>query len=191
MSFRLLSWNAEGVMGRAGKALEAMGPVLGEEAQRQIRAVQYDWPNPTLRFTSLGMGGVPGGRSAGRLSPPTTAAGARNTRQFKSGVQSGQVLGRGIRIEAGPRDIVDTGALLRSQTAPKIVATATGAELSISWTAPYSGLVLRGGDYGSYVNPVGAIVDVGVKPGRDWITRTFQAQPLGRLFAEAWQKVRT
>lgn len=190
MTLRLVSWNAERILAKAPKALEQLGSVLGEEAQRQIQAVQYNWPNPTLRFTSLGMGGTPSGRAAGRLSPPTTAAGARNTRQFKSGVQKGQVYGRGIRIEAGPRDIIDTGVLLRSQTPPQVTLTNIGADLTIRWNAPYSGLVLAGGDYGTYVNPVGAIVDVGVKPGRNWIAKTYQAQPVGRLFAEAWQQLR-
>lgn len=159
MTLRLVSWNAERILAKAPKALEQLGPVLGEEAQRQIQAVQYDWPNPTLRFTSLGMGGKPGSRG-------------------------------GVRIEAGPRDIVDTGVLLRSQTPPRVTLTNIGADLTIQWNAPYSGLVLRGGDYGTYVNPVGAIVDVGVKPGRNWIAKTYQAQPVGRLFAEAWQQLR-
>ena len=188
MTLRLVSWNAERILAKAPKALEQVGPVLGEEAQRQIQAVQYNWPNPTLRFTSLGMGGTPGGRAAGRLSPPTTAAGARNTRQFKAAAADKQ--GRGLWIKEGPRDIIDTGVLLRSQTPPRVTLTNIGADLTIRWNAPYSGVVLRGGDYGSYVNPVGAIVDVGVKPGRNWIAKTYQAQPVGRLFAEAWQQLR-
>jgi hypothetical protein len=193
MTLKLVSWRADQILAKTPKALKAVGAAMAEEAKTQITEVQYDWPNPTLRFTSLLMGGTPGGSGTnlGRkfepFSPPTTAAGAKNTRQFKGRVQSNRSFGRGIRIPEGPRDIVDTGTLLRSQTAPKVTGTATGAELSIKWTAPYSGVVLRGGDYGEYVNPQGRIVDVGEKPGRDWITPTLRNVPAAAIFANAWR----
>jgi len=54
----------------------------------------------------------------------------------KVGVYSGKF------VPAGLRDIVDTGTLLRSQSAPQL----TKNTLTIRWSAPYSGEVLRG-DY--------------------------------------------
>lgn len=188
MTLQFTAWNAERLLAKVKPALEATGQALGEEAKRQLAEVKYDWPNPTLRFTSLNMGGTPGGRQGNRFSPPTTAAGARNTKGFKQGVQKGSFFGRGVRIEAGPRDIIDTGTLLRSQTEPQTQLTEAGAELTIAWNAPYSGVVLRGGDYGEYVNPDGQLVNVGNKPGRDWITPTLRTVPVAKLFADAWKQ---
>lgn len=110
------------------------------------------------------------------------------TLRFVSRSMGGTRQGRGVRIEAGPRDIIDTGALLNSQTEPQTQLTEAGAELTIAWNAPYSGVVLRGGDYGEYVNPDGRLVNVGNKPGRDWITPTLRTVPVARLFADAWKQ---
>lgn len=78
-----------------------------------------------------------------------------------------------------PRNIVDTGGLLRSQSAPQI----TPNSLTITWGAPYSGEVLRGGfvvgrSNGSYI-----------APGRDWITPVLRAEePMG-FFVQEWRKI--
>jgi hypothetical protein len=78
-----------------------------------------------------------------------------------------------------PRNIVDTGTLLKSQSAPQI----TPNSLTITWGAPYSGEVLRGGfvvgrSNGSYI-----------APGRDWITPVLRAEEPMRFFVQEWRKI--
>lgn len=91
----------------------------------------------------------------------------------KVGVYSGQF------VPAGSRDIVDTGKLLQSQSAPQI----TENSLTIRWTAPYSGEVLRGGFL------VGNLRNAYIAPGRDWITPVLAAQPPMEFFAAEWRKI--
>jgi len=78
-----------------------------------------------------------------------------------------------------PRNIVDTGTLLRSQSAPQVTPT----NLTITWSAPYSGEVLRGGfvvgrSNGSYI-----------APGRDWITPVLRAEDPLQFFVREWRKI--
>lgn len=163
VKLQLVSWKADRLLAKVPKALEALGPTLWVEAASQLEQRAYDWPYDTLRKKSLLMGGRP--------------------------------QGNGVVVDAGLRDIVDTGALLNSQTQPKVTSAKDGAQLSIEWTAPYSGVVLRGGDYNSagatpYVNPNGEIVDnMSGRPGRNWIRRTFEAQPVRQLFIDAWNQL--
>lgn len=82
-------------------------------------------------------------------------------------------------VPAGRRDIVDTGTLLRSQSAPQI----TENSLTIRWSAPYSGAVLQGGFL------VGTLRNAYVAPGRDWITPVLQAEPPMQFFAAEWRKI--
>lgn len=91
----------------------------------------------------------------------------------KVGVYSGKF------VPAGRRDIVDTGTLLRSQTAPQL----TEDSLTIRWTAPYSKEVLLGGFL------VGTLRNNYVAPGRDWITPVLKAEPPLRFFMEEWRKI--
>lgn len=163
MSVRITSWNAKKILAKAPRALKEIGPTLWVEAAEQLEQRAYQWDWDTLRKKSLLMGGRP--------------------------------QGNGVVVDAGLRDIVDTGRLLNSQTQPKVTSTPEGAQLSIEWTAPYSGVVLRGGDYNSagttpYVNPNGEIVEnMDGRPGRNWIKRTFEAQPVRQLFIDAWNQL--
>ena len=188
MPLRITRWNGDKIIARPQRILKDFGPVLAEETKKQISTVQFDWPVGTLRFTSLFMGGSANG-AIGALSPPTTKAGARNTKSFKTKTQSKKVQGRGVYIPKGLRDVVDTGELLRSQTAPKITADGGLSVLTIGWTAPYAGLVLRGGDYGSYVNVRGEVVTPGQRPGRDWITPALEALPFLDFFTVRWAQL--
>ena len=86
-------------------------------------------------------------------------------------------------VPAGLRDIVDTGQLLNSQTPPQVTANGSLSVLSIRWTAPYSGEVLRGG----YL--VGTVRNNYVAPGRDWITPALREQPFDKFFANRWRQL--
>lgn len=82
-------------------------------------------------------------------------------------------------VPAGRRDIVDTGTLLNSQSAPRI----TQNSLTISWSARYSGAVLHGGFL------VGTLRDAYIAPGRDWITPVLRAEPPVEFFINEWRKI--
>lgn len=188
-SVQFASWRGEQIFAQLQGILDEYGTVVGEEAKRQITEVKWQWDHDTLRFTSLFQGGVPQARNGGQFSPPTTRAGARNTRGFKARTSSGATFsGRGVLIPAGPRDIVDTGTLLQSQTAPQVQNKSGTYSMQIEWTAPYSGLVLKGGNFGSYINVNGREVTPGIRPGRNWIQASFQAQPFLPFLVERWNR---
>jgi hypothetical protein len=156
---QIKSWNAEKLLGRSTQILEDFAPIIAEEARRQIVSPVWSWPNKTFRFKSLYQAGT-----------PITA---------KSG--------SAVLIPGPPtkRDIVDRGTLLNSQQAPQV----SGKALSIRWTAPYSGLVLAGGNYGSYTNPFGSVVDVGERPARNWISAAYKAEPFLPFFVKRWNEL--
>jgi len=85
----------------------------------------------------------------------------------------------GRAVEPGRRDIVDTGVLLGSQSAPKIRPNS----LTIVWQAPYSGAVLNGGFL------VGTVRNAYIAPARDWITPVLIAEPPAQFFAREWRKI--
>ena len=91
----------------------------------------------------------------------------------KVGLYSGKI------VPKGKRDIVDTGELLNSQTAPQVKSN----QMTIAWMAPYSKQVLDGG----YL--VGTMRDSYVAPPRDWITPVLKFKPPGRFFVQEWQKL--
>ena len=186
MQFKVTEWHGDALLAKPAAILEAYGPVIAEELKQQIATVQFPWEWSTLRFTSLYMKGEP--EASGRFSPPTTAAGARNTLSFKRDTQARKYVGSGVHIKPGKRDAVDTGALQASQSAPQVMQLEAGAQLQIVWNAPYSGLVLRGGDYGSYTNVKGQLVKVGTRPKRDWITPALAAQPFAPFFKQMWKQ---
>lgn len=87
--------------------------------------------------------------------------------------KSGQFVPKGLR------DIVDTGNLLNSQSAPEV----TGNRLRIVWTAPYSKAVLEGG----YL--IGTVRNSYIARERDWITPALREKPLLPFLVERWQKL--
>ena len=62
VTLQLKSWNAAELLSRSERILEAFGPVIAEEAQKQLTLVQWDWPSNTLRFRSIGGLGTPKGK---------------------------------------------------------------------------------------------------------------------------------
>ncbi len=75
-------------------------------------------------------------------------------------------------LVTSPRDIVDTGAFLRSQRRERISPT----EVRFTWgnetVVSYAGIILRGKG-SSY-------------PSRNWIKPALEAVPLEQFFARAW-----
>lgn len=95
----------------------------------------------------------------------------------------------GQLVEPGDRNIVDTGELLNSATAPAVGQGAKGPQLVIQWMAPYSGAVLTGG----YL--IGTTRNAYIAPPRNWIAKTFdQLQPNGErpflpYLVRRWQQM--
>jgi hypothetical protein len=114
-----------------------------------------------------------------------------STLRFRSLFQGGKTVktkyGTGVLIPKGQRDIVDTGFLLSSQQAPQV----SGNSLSIVWTAPYAGEVLRGQYPDPYFSPISRelVGPAGPKPPRNWIEGAFQAQPPRRFFVARWKEL--
>ena len=76
-----------------------------------------------------------------------------------------------------PRDIVDTGAFLRSQRA-ETTSGGGKTEIKFSWgnsQVNYAGYILEG------TGPN--------YPGRDWIAKALEHQPFERVFAAEWAKL--
>ena len=78
-----------------------------------------------------------------------------------------------------PRNIVDTGALLNSQSAPQVAE----GTMRIVWQEPYSLAVLEG----NYV--IGRRNGSYVARARDWITPVLEAAPREQFFAEEWRRL--
>jgi hypothetical protein len=138
VSFQLKEWNAEKLLARTEKVLEQMGPIYAAEADRQITAVKWFWPNQTVRRFSR-------------------------------------------EVVGSPRDIVDSGQLLRSRQEPQVQKN----RLTILWSADYA-LNVAIGKYGSYLGAG----DTPVQPpqvARNWIDATYQALPALQVFAERWK----
>jgi hypothetical protein len=62
-------------------------------------------------------------------------------------------------------------------------------QLTIAWTAPYAGLILKGGVFEQYVNPAGRQVTPGKRPGRNWIGAALDAQPPLPFFVRRWREL--
>ena len=109
----------------------------------------------------------------------------RGTLRFKSIGGLGKPAGNGVYVQPGLRDILDTGQLRDSQQAPVV----SKGRLTIAWTAPYAGSILRGGNFDPYVNPAGRVVDPGARPGRNWIGAALDAQPPLPFFVRRWREL--
>jgi hypothetical protein len=114
-----------------------------------------------------------------------------DTLRYRSLFQGGKTVrsnrGTGVLVAAGKRDIVDTGTLLSSQQAPQV----SGGSLSIRWTAPYAGLVLRGSYPDPYFSPItrNLVPAPGDKPPRNWISAALVAQPPLPFFVRRWREL--
>ena len=152
-------WNADLLVQRSTRILEDYAPIIAEEARTQIKTVKWNWPNSTLRFKSLFMGG-----KTVRTS-----------------------FGTGVVIPRGDRDIVDTGKLLASQQAPlvangrlTITWTAPYAMqvLRGSYPDPYISPI-----------SLDVVPAPGKKPPRNWIEAAFEAQPPLPFFVQRWRQL--
>ena len=161
MSVRFTKWNANQLLNKVNRTLEKAGPVYQDEAIKQIATPDWQWGWDTRRKVSLRMGG-----------------------EKQPGMS-------GVVVYAGKRDIVDTGTLLASMTEPLVTGRSSTSSLVIAWTAPYARRVLEGGNYGSYIPPgQREYVDLGNRPGRNWIEEAYREKPPATVFSQIWRSFR-
>lgn len=141
VSFQLKEWNADKLLAKSEKVLQQMGPIYAAEADRQITAMKWFWPNVTVRRFSR-------------------------------------------EVVGSPRDIVDSGTLLKSRQEPQVRNNA----LTIQWNAPYA-LNVAVGKYGTYTNEYGKTVQP-PQQKRNWIGATLEVLPPVKLFSEKWKVVK-
>lgn len=162
MSIVFTEWKPDRIFDRVADTLQEAGPVYTEATLLQMSNPIWNWQWDTRRRVSLLMGG-----------------------ETQNGVP-------GVVVRAGRRDIVDTGFLLDSITAPRVERTPDSIKLMIEWKAPYSGRVLAGGDYGSYTPPGQADkVDLPGRPARNWIQAAYESRPPLQVFTNIWKGIRT
>lgn len=87
----------------------------------------------------------------------------------------GETRRRNGDLAGSPRDIVDTGAFLRSQRRRRINATTLRFTWGGSGGVTYAGIIYqgKGANY----------------PARDWIKPALEALPIARFFAEEWRRL--
>lgn len=116
-----------------------------------------------------------------RVANIMTAYGKAMDQQLKEEIQLVQFPWPGVTyrrngtIEGSPRDIVDTGAFLRSQRRERLDATT----IKFTWGnsgVTYAGYILQGVPGKNY-------------PARDWIKPALANLPLDRFFQAEWQRL--
>lgn len=116
-----------------------------------------------------------------RVANIMTAYGKAMDQQLKEEIQLVQFPWPGVTyrrngtIEGSPRDIVDTGAFLRSQRRERLDATT----IKFTWGnsgVTYAGYILQGVPGKNY-------------PPRDWIKPALDNLPLDRFFKAEWSRL--
>jgi hypothetical protein len=88
----------------------------------------------------------------------------------------GPTLRQNGEIAGTIRDIVDTGAFLRSQRRRRINVTTIRFEWGGSGGVTYAGFIFQGIEKRNY-------------PPRDWIKPALEAQPIGEFFRREWARL--
>ena len=88
----------------------------------------------------------------------------------------GETRRRNGTIAGSPRDIVDTGAFLRSQRRRRVNLTTIRFDWGGSGGVTYAGYIFQGIPGKNY-------------PARDWIKPALDALPIGPFFAREWARL--
>jgi hypothetical protein len=117
-----------------------------------------------------------------RVPAIMTAFGGVLDKQLKEEIQRvqfswpGETRRRNGEIASSPRDIVDTGAFLRSQRRTRVNLTTVRFTWGGSGGVTYAGYIYQGIPGKAY-------------PARDWIKPALDAVPLESFFAEQWRRL--
>lgn len=96
--------------------------------------------------------------------------------------RNGQVVG-------SPRDIVDTGEFINSQTEPIVSDTEAGVQMMIGWTATYAADIFNGVVGEDFISYAGVLKTFDGERKRDWITPALEAQPFDAYFVQRWNEI--
>jgi hypothetical protein len=117
-----------------------------------------------------------------RVPAIMTAYGKALDQQLKEEIRTerytwpGETRRRNGETVTSPRDIVDTGAFLRSQRRRRINLTTIRFEWGGSGGVTYAGYIYQGIPGKAY-------------PPRDWIKPALDALPIGTFFAREWRRL--
>tara|TARA_Y100000004_G_scaffold3773_1_gene4512 strand:+ start:10254 stop:10676 length:423 start_codon:yes stop_codon:yes gene_type:complete len=107
--------------------------------------------------------------------------------QFQTEIKTSQFKWPGVtkrkngEIARSPRDIVDLGNFLRSQTPGKVTGNKkSGYALSFTWTAPYA-LAIYLGYYNNQFQK---------QKARDWVGPALVKTPMSTFFAAKWMQTK-
>ena len=147
-------FRSEELIRRSPQILKLYGRALDQQLKEEIKKEQFDWPGETRRY--------------GRLLRATNL----KTRARIKGEQGGLPY-----ITVGsPRNIVDSGAFLRSQNRRQINQDTIRFTWGGSGGVTYAGYIYQGIPGKNY-------------PARDWIKPALDALPIGPYFAREWARL--
>ena len=117
-----------------------------------------------------------------RVPAILTTYGSALDKQLKEEIKTeryswpGETRRRNGTTVGSPRDIVDTGAFLRSQRRRRVNLTTIRFDLGGSGGVTYAGSIFQGIPGKNY-------------PARDWIKPALDALPIGPFFAREWRRL--
>jgi hypothetical protein len=151
-TYKITGFRADQLKIRGPEILTRYAKALDDQFKAEIKDPQFNWPRTTRRYGAL-----------------LNATNLKTRAKIRASQD-----GRPYRTVGSPRDIVDSGNFLRSQTRTRVSAT----QIKFQW----------GGAYG--VNYAGIILEgkTGYPP-RDWIKPGLDAVPLEQFFARAWARL--
>ena len=159
---KLTGWNASQLLLRVPIIMAKYGDTIGPQFKEEIKAVQYPWPNETVR--------------RGRYNK------AKTDRQRKKVLK--EQGGLPYTIAGSPRDIVDSRTFLNSQRR-KTSSNSSGITITFTWDPVsekgfhYAKSILEG-----YITKSGRAM-----PGRNWIKPALEKHPLDRFFIREWRRL--
>ena len=163
---KLTNWNASQLQLRIPIIMNKYSDTIWSQFKEEIKAVQYPWPNETVR--------------RGRYNK------AKTDRQRKKVLK--EQGGLPYTIAGSPRDIVDSRTFLNSQRR-KTTSNSRETMITFTWDPVsedgfhYAKSILEGFNY---VTKSGRAVK---RPGRNWIKPALEKHPLDEFFVREWRRL--
>jgi hypothetical protein len=144
----------EDLIRRLPAILTTYGQALDKQLKEEIKAPQFDWPGETRRY--------------GALVRTTNLRTRARIRSAQGGLPYVTV--------GSPRNIVDSGAFLRSQKRNRVNQTTIRFTWGDQKAVTYAGSIFQGIPGKNY-------------PSRDWIKPALDALPIGLFFVREWARL--
>jgi hypothetical protein len=150
----LTQFRFEDTLRRLPQILTLYGRALDQQLKEEIKTPQFDWPGETRRY--------------GALVRTTNLRTRARIRSAQGGLPYVTV--------GSPRNIVDSGAFLRSQKRKQVNQNTIRFTWGDSKVVTYAGAIFQGIPEKNY-------------PARDWIKPALDALPIGPFFAREWRRL--